>query len=80
MIKTILLKLFVYGLALFYAWLLAITYFIKWIKDPSKKFWRVQRRDVPPECLSDPVYGQHSYKQLKVRVVYVLDNFSKLFL
>jgi len=65
--KTILFYLVVYGLAAFYSWTLALSFLWKYITNPSVKFWRVKRRDTPPDCLTNPDYGQHSYIQLKVR-------------
>ncbi|CAB3368165.1 Hypothetical predicted protein [Cloeon dipterum] len=70
--KKIVTWLVVRAIALFYTWLLALFYVWKYVTNPGVKFWRVQRRETPPDCLSDPAYGQHAYVQLKdVKLHYV---------
>ncbi|XP_059486281.1 epoxide hydrolase 4-like [Neocloeon triangulifer] len=70
--KSIATWLVVYAIAFFYTWLLALSYLWKYVTNPGVKFWRVQRRDTPPDCLTNPDYGQHSYIQLKdVKLHYV---------
>lgn len=60
----------IYSLATVFGVLCIILTAYKWIT--SKGPVAPQRRELPPECLNDPVYGEHCYVQIKVNVSFSL--------
>lgn len=54
-----------YSISLFYGVLFSLRILYRWAKEKDA-FWKVKKRDIPPECLNDPVYGNHAYIQIKV--------------
>ena len=52
-------------LSFIYGFYLIVKRFVKWAWNP-KKFFVLQQRDKPPQCLVDNSLGVHSYIKLKV--------------
>ncbi|XP_065213576.1 epoxide hydrolase 4-like [Planococcus citri] len=65
---------FVASFIAFYS-LLKIAYV--WVRSSAKSWTRYKRRELPPECLNDPVYGEHGYIQIKNIKLHYVQNGDK---
>jgi hypothetical protein len=78
--KSVLIKVVIIGIGLFYTWIMSIVVAFKWIIK-GKSFWHVEERSLPPLVLQDPSLGRHSYVSLKVYIIlkcFIFLNTEKL--
>ncbi|XP_046665224.1 epoxide hydrolase 4-like [Homalodisca vitripennis] len=66
-----------YSISVFYGVLFLLRFLYRWVRNPSERFWRVSKREVPPACLNDPSLGNHAYVQLKHVKLHYVENGDK---
>jgi hypothetical protein len=66
-IRTLIASAFVYSVAFIVAYLAFLRLSLSILLHPTRIFWRVKRRKVAPECLTDTAYGIHGYLPIEVR-------------
>jgi len=75
-VKLVILKTIIYGIALFWAWVSTLKLAFEWLKR-GNAFWEVKERSLPPAILQDTRWGKHSYIKLKDIKLHYVENGDK---
>lgn len=66
-VQTITATAFVYSVAFVAAALVFVRLCVSVLLHPTRFFWKVDRREKAPACLTDPAYGIHGYLPIEVQ-------------
>ena len=59
----------VYFIASIFAFYALLNSAYIWVRSSANSWVSSKRRELPPECLNDPIYGEHCYIQIKVSAI-----------